>query len=107
MSNNKPTAVIGASPNSDRYSYRATVSLQKHGHTVFPVGIRKGTINGLEVLTDKPALNDIDTVTMYVGPDNQAAWTDYILSLNPKRIIFNPGAENPEFARLANSKGIE
>lgn len=107
MLNDKLTAVIGASPNADRYSYKATISLQKHGHTVFPVGIRKGSINNLEIIIDKPALQNIDTVTLYVGPDNQPFWYDYILSLNPKRIIFNPGTENPELEQLAADKGIE
>ncbi|MFN8114765.1 MAG: CoA-binding protein [Bacteroidia bacterium] len=107
MSKNKPTVVIGASPNSDRYSYKATVSLQQHQQTVYPIGIRNGKINDLEIITYKPKLENIDTVTLYVGPDNQAAWMDYIFSLNPKRIIFNPGTENPEFETLAKSKGIE
>lgn len=107
MSKNKPTVVIGASPNSDRYSYKATISLQQHQQSVFPIGIRSGQINGLNIITDKPALENIDTVTLYVGPDNQGPWIDYIFSLKPKRIIFNPGTENPEFEALAESKGIE
>ena len=107
MLKNKPTVVIGASPNADRYSYKATDSLQKHQHTVYPIGIKKGTINDLEIITDKPILENIDTVTLYVGPDNQPEWMDYIFSLNPKRIIFNPGTENTEFEKLATSKGIE
>jgi predicted CoA-binding protein len=107
MSKNKPTVVIGASPNSDRYSYKATISLQQHQQPVFPIGIRNGQINGLDIITNKPALENIDTVTLYVGPDNQDPWIDYIFSLNPKRIIFNPGTENPEFEALAESKGIE
>lgn len=106
MSNNKPTVVIGASPNTDRYSYKATISLQKNGHTVFPVGLRNGDINGLNILTDKPVLENIDTVTLYVGPDNQPFWYDYIFSLKPKRIIFNPGTENPEFEKMAADRGI-
>ena len=107
MSKNKPTVVIGASPNSDRYSYKATISLQQHQQPVFPIGIRNGQINGLDIITNKPALENIDTVTLYLGPDNQEEWIDYIFSLNPKRIIFNPGTENPEFEALAKSKGIE
>jgi hypothetical protein len=107
MLKNKPTVVIGASPNADRYSYKATISLQQHQQPVFPIGIRNGQINGLDIITDKPNLENIDTVTLYVGPDNQAAWIDYIFSLKPKRIIFNPGTENPEFEALAESKGIE
>ena len=107
MWKNKPTVVIGASPNTDRYSYKATISLQQHNHTVYPIGIRNGKINDLDIITNKPRIENIDTVTLYVGPDNQAAWFEYIFSLNPKRIIFNPGTENPEFEALAISKGIE
>lgn len=107
MLKNKTTVVIGASPNIDRYSYKATISLQKHGHTVYPVGMRSGKINGQNIIIDKVAIEDVDTVTLYVGPDHQHAWIDYIISLNPKRIIFNPGTENPEFQTFAASKGIE
>lgn len=107
MWKNKPTVIIGASPNADRYSYKATMSLLQHNHHVFPLGIKSGKINNVDIITNKPILNTIDTVTLYVGPDNQTLWIDYILSLNPKRIIFNPGTENPEFEELAKSKGIE
>lgn len=107
MLKNKTTVVIGASPNTDRYSYKATFSLLKHGHTVYPVGLRNGKIHDLDIITDKPAIKDVDTVTVYVGPQHQQAWIDYILSLKPKRIIFNPGAENPAFESLAESQGIE
>lgn len=107
MLKNKPTVVIGASPNTDRYSYKASVSLQKHNHTVFPIGIKSGKINDLDIITTKPLLENIDTVTLYIGPANQPEWMDYIFSLKPKRIIFNPGTENSEFEKLAKSKGIE
>jgi predicted CoA-binding protein len=103
----KTTAIIGAVPNPERYSYKATVSLKQHGHKVYPIGLRPGKIMDLEIATDKPVLADVDTVTMYVGPQNQHYWIDYVLSLKPKRIIFNPGAENPEFEAIASSKGIE
>ena len=107
MLKNKPTVVIGASPNKDRYSYLATRSLKKHGFTVYPIGIHNGEIDGLTLITDKPLLENIDTVTLYVGPKNQPFWIEYILALKPKRIIFNPGTENPEFQTLAESAGIE
>ncbi len=107
MLKNKTTVVIGASPNTDRYSYKATFSLLKHGYTVYPVGLRNGKIHGLDIITDKPEIKDVDTVTLYVGPAHQDAWIDYILSLKPKRIIFNLGAENAAFESLAESKGIE
>lgn len=104
---NKHTAIIGASANPERYSNKATLSLIKHGHSVFPVGISAGEISGNKILTDRPQLTDIDTITLYVGPKNQPVWYDYILSLHPKRIIFNPGTENEELQKLAGEKGIE
>jgi predicted CoA-binding protein len=103
----KQTVVIGASPNPDRYAYKATVSLKRHGYKVIPIGIRGGEIEGETILTDKPHLPHIHTVTLYVGPQNQAAWLDYILSLKPKRIIFNPGTENGIIASEASKMGIE
>lgn len=104
---NKATAIIGASPNPERYAYIATQRLVQHGHTVYPIGLRSGKIGEQTILTDKPHLRDIDTVTLYVGPQHQDAWRDYIYSLHPKRIIFNPGTENEEFEEEASKKGIE
>ncbi|MBS1634610.1 MAG: CoA-binding protein [Bacteroidetes bacterium] len=104
---NKITVVIGASPNEERYSFRATKSLLNHGHTVFPVGMRAGRIGDLDIITDRPVFQDVDTVTLYVGPANQPAWYDYIISLHPKRLVFNPGTENAELADLARKNGIE
>lgn len=103
---NKRTVVIGASSNPERYSFKATVSLKKHGHTVFLVGIKEGEIMGEKILTGKPELNEIDTVTLYVGPRNQPEWYNYVLELKPRRIVFNPGTENQEFIGLAQKNGI-
>ena len=103
----KKTVVIGASNEPSRYSYKATIALQKHDHEVVPVGIKKGEINGLSIRNDKPHIEQVDTITMYVGPQNQPVWYDYIMSLKPKRVIFNPGAENPEFETLLNKNNIE
>ena len=104
----KNTLVLGASPNSERYSYKATVSLVKNGYKVFPVGLRKGEIEGLLILTNSPAIKNIDTVTLYVGPQNQHVYYDYILNqIHPRRIVFNPGTENQELQALAEEKGIE
>jgi len=103
----KNTAIIGASPKPDRYAYMATVSLLRHGHNVFPVGIHEGEIEGVKIRTDFPKLENIDTVTLYVGPRNQPAWIDYIMNLHPKRIIFNPGTENDEMLQTAKKNGIE
>lgn len=102
----KKTLVLGASDNPARYSYRAVHMLKNHGHEVLPVGIRKGEVAGLNIHTDRPQHNDIDTVTLYVGPQNQPSWYDYILDLKPRRILFNPGTENPELERMAHERGI-
>lgn len=106
QSSGKKTLVLGASDNPARYSFRAVQQLQRHGHEVVPVGIRKGEVAGLSIRTDRPAAGNVDTVTLYVGPQNQPAWYDYILDLQPRRIIFNPGTENPELERLAQARGI-
>jgi predicted CoA-binding protein len=102
----KKTLVLGASDNPSRYSFRAVHQLKQHGHEVVPVGIRKGQVAGLPIHTDRPAEADVDTVTLYVGPQNQPAWYDYILDLQPRRIIFNPGTENAELEQLAQARGI-
>lgn len=104
----KKTVVIGASENPARYSQMAALSLQKHGHEVVPVGLKDGTINDLSILSlkDKPEIKNVDTVTLYVGPQHQPAWFDYILSLKPKRVILNPGTENPELEQLLKKNGI-
>ncbi len=102
----KKTVVLGASDNPARYSFRAAHMLKKHGHEVVPVGIRKGEVAGLPIHTDRPAEKDVDTVTLYVGPQNQPGWYDYILDLKPRRILFNPGTENPELEKLAHQHGI-
>jgi uncharacterized protein len=103
----KKTVVIGASENPARYAYKATVALQKSQHPVVPVGLREGQINGIKILKDKPEIEDVDTVTLYVGPYNQPPLYDYILSLHPKRVIFNPGTENEEFEEMLRKKNIE
>lgn len=105
----KKTVVIGASPNPQRYAYVAINMLKNYGHEPIPVGIKKGSVAGIEILDlkEKPHLTDIDTVTLYLGSQNQGEWIDYILSLNPKRIIFNPGTENYELEEKAIEQNIE
>lgn len=107
MSLSKKTLVLGASTNQDRVSYEAVLRLARAGYEVVPVGIREGEIEGIPVLTGRPELSGIDTVTLYLNPDRQEAFTDYILGLAPKRIIFNPGTENPALIRKAKEAGIE
>jgi predicted CoA-binding protein len=103
------TVIIGASTNPSRYAYMAAEMLTSYGHEIVPVGIRKGEVFGKEImnLRDKPKVNDVDTVTLYIGPAHQPEWYDYILGLKPRRIIFNPGTENPEFEQRISSLGPE
>lgn len=103
----KKTLVLGASDNPERYSFLAVNRLRGKGYPVAAIGRKKAKIADVEVGTDKTAFPDIDTVTLYLNPANQAVYYDYILSLHPRRIIFNPGAENKELAQLAEAKGIQ
>lgn len=103
----KKTLVLGASPNPTRYAHAAVRQLKKYGHEVVAVGRRDGEIDGIVIEKGEPTLENVHTVTLYLNADNQKPYYDYILGLNPKRIIFNPGAENPELSRLAREKGIE
>lgn len=104
---NKKTLVLGASANPARYSYLAVNKLAAHNNDVVAIGKRKGKVADVEIDTEQKPLNDIDTVTLYLNPTNQKPYYDYILSLHPKRIIFNPGAENDELSNLAKQKGIK
>ncbi|MEO5990078.1 MAG: CoA-binding protein [Ferruginibacter sp.] len=104
---NKTTLVIGASENPDRYSNRAIKSLVRHNQQVKAIGLRNGSVEGVQITKDHEEFKDIDTVTLYLNNKNQKQYEEYILSLKPKRIIFNPGAENEDFAIRANEKGIK
>ena len=103
----KKTLVLGASDNPQRYSYLAINRLRSKGHPVADIGRKNTRVADVEVGTAKEPLGDIDTVTLYLNPVNQKDYYDYILSLHPKRLVFNPGAENPELARLAQAAGIQ
>jgi len=103
----KKTVVLGASDNPNRYSYLAVDRLQKHDHPVVAIGKQKGKVGIIDISTEHLPLTGVDTVTLYLNPKNQQQYYDYIFSLKPKRIIFNPGAENEELAALAESQGVE
>lgn len=107
MTNSKYTVVLGASPKPERYSYLAVNKLITHGHKVTAIGRRANQINNTPIITGMPQLQDVDTITLYLNPENQKPYYNYILSLKPRRIIFNPGTENPQLEELAHQKGIE
>lgn len=103
----KKTLVIGASTDPSRYAFLAANSLLRHQHKIELLGRNEGKIGENEIKTGKPALKNIDTVTMYVNPKHQAEYYDYVLGLKPRRVIFNPGAENTEFEDLLTKNNIE
>ena len=103
----KKTLIIGASENPARYSYLALNKLKAYGHPVMAIGKKAAIVNGIEIITQQDPITEVDTVTLYLNPVAQKEYYDYIFSLHPKRIIFNPGAENDELENLAKEKGIQ
>lgn len=105
----KKTMIVGATTNKGRYAYLAAEMLNDYNHEIVPIGIKRGEVLGKEILDlkQKPEVEGIDTITLYIGPNHQPEWYDYLLSLKPKRIIFNPGTENREFEQQASKHGIE
>ena len=103
----KKTLVLGASPNPSRYSYAAVKRLNAYNHPVIAIGKRKGSIGETPITNEKLPHTDIDTVTLYLNPMNQKEYYEYLMHLNPKRIIFNPGTENDELAEMASRQGIQ
>lgn len=104
---NMKTLIIGATDNADRYAYKALKLLRQYGHEVVAIGNRSAIVDGVPIIVGKPTISDIDTITLYINPAIQRDYGDYILSLRPRRIIFNPGTENAQLAQLARQNGIE
>ena len=107
MSTAKKTLVLGASPNTERYSNRAASELMHYKHPVELLGIKDGEINGQEIDKSPKMYDDIDTVTMYLGARHQTEYYQYLFALEPNRVVFNPGAENDELCQRLEKKGIE
>lgn len=103
----KRTLVLGASDKPDRYSYMVIERLLKAGHPVVAIGNRNSSVHGVKIYTELIPISDIHTITLYLSPPNQRPYYDYIVSLKPKRIIFNPGTYNPELIALAEKNGID
>lgn len=107
MEKSSKTLVMGASLKPERYSNKAIKHLRKHGYETIAVGLREGKVEDVPIIKVETKFDDIHTITVYVGADRLEDSEDYLLSLKPKRIIFNPGAENPKFAKRAKEAGIE
>lgn len=102
----KRTLILGASPDSSRYANLAANMLSKHAHPIINIGIKKGEAAGQAIEPMAAPYADVDTITLYVGPQNQPVYYDYILATKPQRVIFNPGTENPELEELLDNAGI-
>jgi predicted CoA-binding protein len=103
---NKTTLVLGASLKPDRYSYLAVEKLVSHNHNVFAFGLKSGIIAGIKIDTELVHYKDVHTVTLYVNPKAEKIYYDYVISLKPERVIFNPGTENSEFYDKLTKHGI-
>lgn len=103
----KKTLVLGASLSPSRYSNMAINRLVDNDQPVEAVGLKKGEVAGIEIATTKEPFEDIHTVTLYLNPQRQEEYYDYILSLKPQRVIFNPGTENPELYEILRENDIE
>lgn len=106
MNMSKKTLVLGASDNPNRYSYKAINDLRQYSHDVVAIGKKDGKVNDVDIVKQTSPIENLDTVTLYLNAQNQKEYYDFILEQNPRRIIFNPGAENRELATLAKEKGI-
>jgi hypothetical protein len=102
----KKTLVMGASTEPSRYAYKAIKMLQRFGHPVVALGKREDNLDGIKIEKGQVPFDGVDTVTLYLNPMNQKPYYDYIIGLNPKRVVFNPGTENPEFYALLQKNGI-
>jgi uncharacterized protein len=107
MSEKKRTLVLGASDNPSRYSFLAVNRLRDHGHPVVAIGKKLSIVGDVTIEKEKKEFDNIHTITLYLNPLHQKEYYDYIVSLKPQRIIFNPGAENDELYDLAKQNGIK
>lgn len=102
----KKTLVIGASIKSHRYSNYAISRLVSNNHEVVAIGLKKGEVEGVQIETELIQFEGINTVTIYLNALRQSAFYDYLVSLNPGRVIFNPGTENPELYSILKDNNI-
>ena len=102
------TAVIGVTPNANRYAFKAVTELTSNQYPVTDLGFRNGTVAGNDILLDWPKhIENLKVISMYIGPARQPDFYDYIVNLNPTKVIFNPGTENEELYQLLTKHGIQ
>lgn len=103
---NKKTLVLGASLKPERYSNFVIRKLVNQGIEVVAFGLKQGEVLGISINTELLPYNGLHTVTVYINPKKQNMYYDYVVSLKPKRVIFNPGTENPEFYTILKEHNI-
>jgi len=101
------TLVLGASLKTHRFSHKAVQKLVAYQHKVVAYGLKEGEISNVQIDTELKQYSDIHTVTLYLNPRRQEAFYEYIISLQPTRVIFNPGTENPVFYALLEKNNID
>ena len=104
---NKKTLVLGASSKPDKYSYKAISLLVEKGHSVLAIGQNSGEVAGIKIQTKAIPLKNIDTITLYLNPNRQRDYYNYIVEAKPERVLFNPGTENPELYQLLELNAIK
>lgn len=104
---NKKTLVLGATTKPERYAFRAINMLVEKGHTVLAIGQNRGEVAGVKIHTKTIPVKNIDTVTLYLNPARQRDYYNYIIEAQPKRVVFNPGTENPELYQLLELNNIK
>lgn len=107
MSAKKKTLVMGASTDPGRYAYKAIKMLQRYGHPVVAIGKEEDNLDDVKIEKEHIHFDNVDTVTLYLNPMNQKQYYDYLVDINPKRVIFNPGTENPELYTLLEENNID
>lgn len=103
----KSTLVLGTSLKESRYSNLVIHKLVNNGHDVYAFGMASGMINTIKIDTELKLYSAVDTITLYLNPKHQSMYYDYVIQLNPRRVIFNPGTENPEFYKLLKAHDID
>lgn len=107
MTKNKKTVVLGATSKPEKYAFKAISLLVEKGHSVIAIGQNAGEVAGVKIKTKAIPLKNIDTITLYLNPGRQRDYYNYIVEAKPKRVVFNPGTENPELYQLLELNGIQ
>ena len=107
MTKNKKTVVLGATSKPEKYAFKAISLLVEKGHSVIAIGQNAGEVAGVKIKTKAIPLKNIDTITLYLNPARQRDYNNHIVEAKPKRVVFNPGTENPELYQLLELNGIQ